>query len=72
MYSTQRFKSNNNSFIIFQPENILFDSREPDANLKVIDFGASEKMIDSSALTKKIGTPYYVAPEVLSEPGYDE
>lgn len=29
-------------------------------------------MINSSTLTKKIGTPYYVAPEVLSEPGYDE
>ncbi|CAK91960.1 unnamed protein product (macronuclear) [Paramecium tetraurelia] len=42
-----------------KPENILFDSRDPDANLKVIDFGASEKMIDSSFLTKKIGTPYY-------------
>ncbi|CAK59936.1 unnamed protein product (macronuclear) [Paramecium tetraurelia] len=55
-----------------KPENILFDSRDPDANLKVIDFGASEKMIDSSFLTKKIGTPYYVAPEVLSDSGYDE
>ncbi|CAD8095563.1 unnamed protein product [Paramecium primaurelia] len=55
-----------------KPENILFDSRDPDANLKVIDFGASEKMIDSSNLTKKIGTPYYVAPEVLSDQGYDE
>ncbi|CAD8113683.1 unnamed protein product [Paramecium sonneborni] len=55
-----------------KPENILFDSRDPDGNLKVIDFGASEKMIDSSFLTKKIGTPYYVAPEVLSDQGYDE
>lgn len=55
-----------------QPENILFDSRDPKANLKVIDFGASEKMVDQSFLTKKIGTPFYVAPEVLSETGYDE
>ncbi|CAD8117798.1 unnamed protein product [Paramecium sonneborni] len=55
-----------------KPENILFDSRDKDGNLKVIDFGASEKMIDQSFLTKKIGTPYYVAPEVLSDKGYDE
>ncbi|CAD8148972.1 unnamed protein product [Paramecium octaurelia] len=54
-----------------KPENILFDSIDPDANLKVIDFGASEKMINQSCLTKKVGTPYYVAPEVISEPGYD-
>ncbi|CAD8068194.1 unnamed protein product [Paramecium sonneborni] len=55
-----------------KPENILFDSKDPDANLKVIDFGASEKMVNESYLTKKVGTPYYVAPEVISEPGYDQ
>ena len=37
----------------------------------MIDFGASEKMVNQSYLTKKVGTPYYVAPEVISEPGYD-
>ncbi|KAM3133795.1 hypothetical protein pb186bvf_014058 [Paramecium bursaria] len=48
-----------------KPENILFDSKAPNANLKLIDFGASEKMIENQSLTRKIGTPYYVAPEVL-------
>ncbi|CAD8067435.1 unnamed protein product [Paramecium sonneborni] len=55
-----------------KPENILFDSKDPEANLKVIDFGASEKMVNESNLTKKVGTPYYVAPEVISEPEYDK
>jgi len=49
----------------------LFDSKETNANLKVIDFGASEKMVENTSLTKKIGTPYYVAPEVLDNTGYD-
>jgi len=39
-----------------KPENILFESRKPDSNLKVIDFGASEKMAEDSPLMKKIGT----------------
>lgn len=47
-----------------QPENILFDNHDIDSNLKIIDFGASEKIM-SKKLTTKIGTPYYLAPEVL-------
>lgn len=49
----------------------MFDSRDPKANLKIIDFGASEKMINEK-LTKKVGTPYYVAPEVIKSTSYDE
>ncbi|CAD8065639.1 unnamed protein product [Paramecium sonneborni] len=54
-----------------KPENILFDDKDINSNLKIIDFGASEKMI-SKKLTTKIGTPYYLAPEILRPNGYDE
>ena len=47
-----------------KPENILFDSTRPDASIKVIDFGASAKLQPNSRLTRRLGTPYYVAPEV--------
>ncbi|CAD8157623.1 unnamed protein product [Paramecium pentaurelia] len=54
-----------------KPENILFDDNDINSNLKIIDFGASEKMI-SKKLTTKIGTPYFLAPEILRPNGYDE
>ncbi|CAD8062104.1 unnamed protein product [Paramecium sonneborni] len=54
-----------------KPENILFDTLDINSNLRVIDFGASEKMM-SKKLTTKIGTPYFLAPEILKSNGYDE
>lgn len=50
-----------------KPENILFDSNKPDACLKIIDFGCSAKLSkDGDNLSKRVGTPFYVAPEVLA------
>lgn len=37
-----------------------------DLNLKIIDFGASCYYSKNEILTFKIGTPYYIAPEVLN------
>ena len=50
-----------------KPENVLFESDEPDADLKLVDFGLSTKVMDSEEyyLQSKVGTPLYVAPEVL-------
>mmetsp|Transcript_22576 Transcript_22576/g.22326 ORF Transcript_22576/g.22326 Transcript_22576/m.22326 type:complete len:469 (+) Transcript_22576:13-1419(+) len=48
-----------------KPENLLLDTGAPDANLKVIDFGTAQFFNHGSVLTEKIGTPYYIAPEVL-------
>ena len=47
-----------------KPENFLFASRDPGAEIKVIDFGMSIKN-QASDLTTLVGTPYYLAPEVL-------
>ncbi|KAL4446120.1 hypothetical protein ABPG74_021659 [Tetrahymena malaccensis] len=55
-----------------KPENILFDSKATNSNLKVIDFGASTKFDHNEKLTKRIGTPFYVAPEILTKKPYDE
>lgn len=54
-----------------KPENILFDSKKANASIKIIDFGASAKLSKDVKLSKRIGTPFYVAPEVLAA-RYDE
>lgn len=49
-----------------KPENFLFLAEDEQAPIKIIDFGLSRH--DDSALgimQTKVGTPYYVAPEVL-------
>lgn len=54
-----------------KPENILFENSTKSSNLKLIDFGIAIKREDNSKLTTRIGTPYYIAPEVLCK-SYDE
>lgn len=48
-----------------KPENILFESQEADSDIKLIDFGLSRKYNSSEKMHTILGTPYYVAPEVL-------
>ncbi|CAG9321820.1 unnamed protein product [Blepharisma stoltei] len=48
-----------------KPENFLLDTTEPDANLKVIDFGTAQFFRPGEYMSQKFGTPYYIAPEVL-------
>ncbi|WOG82821.1 hypothetical protein DCAR_0101989 [Daucus carota subsp. sativus] len=53
-----------------KPENVLFDSRD---RLKLADFGSAEWFgCGSEMMSGIVGTPYYVAPEVLSGQDYDE
>ncbi|KAL7531110.1 hypothetical protein ACHAXR_003852 [Thalassiosira sp. AJA248-18] len=50
-----------------KPENILFETAEDDSPVKIIDFGLSRKhyaKLDAPMRTV-VGTPYYIAPEVL-------
>lgn len=47
-----------------KPDNFLFLTKEKDSMLKMIDFGLAERF-DKNRLTEAVGTPYYVAPEVL-------
>ena len=54
-----------------KPENILFESLKPDAEIKLIDFGLSRKYSKDEKMHIILGTPYYVASEVLKGE-YDE
>jgi calcium-dependent protein kinase len=53
-----------------KPENILFEYKGKKPEIKIIDFGLS-KYFAVNKMTTKIGTPYYVSPEIL-EGKYDK
>ena len=46
-----------------KPENMLFEKSSK--RLKLIDFGISTKLAPGENLNQRVGTPYYIAPEVL-------
>jgi calcium-dependent protein kinase len=48
-----------------KPENIIINPET--LHVKIIDFGLSAFYSDFQQLSTKVGTPYYVAPEVLSK-----
>jgi calcium-dependent protein kinase len=48
-----------------KPENILFESKTSFSDIKIIDFGLSRKVIKEDDLHSVVGSPFYVAPEVL-------
>ena len=54
-----------------KPENILFSSPSPNAEIKLVDFGLSRKYQTNEKMHTILGTPYYIAPEVL-QGEYDE
>jgi calcium-dependent protein kinase len=45
-----------------KPENIIFTDRLKQT-VKIVDFGLSKQQM--AGMTTRIGTPYYVSPEVL-------
>jgi len=45
-------------------ENILLTS---EGEIKIIDFGLSKKQTDCTLFNSRCGTPYYIAPEVISQ-----
>jgi calcium-dependent protein kinase len=55
-----------------KPDNFLFKSSDADSTIKLIDFGLSRKYQIGSKMKSVLGTPYYVAPEILEKRGYTE
>ncbi|KAK7337956.1 hypothetical protein VNO77_18550 [Canavalia gladiata] len=52
-----------------KPDNLLFDSAN---NLKLSDFGSAEWFGEGRSMSGVVGTPYYVAPEVVMGREYEE
>lgn len=55
-----------------KPDNFLFKSLDPESPIKLIDFGLSKKYQIGNKMTSVLGTPYYVAPEIIDKRGYSE
>lgn len=53
-----------------KPENILFENNSDFSDIKIIDFGLSRKLYNEDDMHSIVGSPFYVAPEVL-EGNYD-
>lgn len=49
-------------------ENVMFESREDDAEIKIIDFGLANKSVPGAGeeMSEGVGTMYTIAPEVLT------
>ena len=54
-----------------KPENLLLLDKSENSPIKVIDFGMSVIYKDNDCMYERVGTAYYIAPEVL-EGFYDE
>ena len=54
-----------------KPENILLEANKNFDQIKIIDFGTSLTYDPKRPLREKLGTPYYIAPEVLKK-SYNE
>lgn len=54
-----------------KPDNFLFKTKHSNSAVKLIDFGLSKRVQHGGKLKSILGTPYYVAPEVLDKKGYD-
>lgn len=50
-----------------KPENVLLEENKQFDQIKVIDFGTAQPYRPGQKLTETIGTPYYIAPEVLAK-----
>jgi len=55
-----------------KPENLLLKGGANDTDVMLSDFGLSKIVGVESMMETACGTPYYVAPEVLSATGYDK
>lgn len=49
-----------------KPENFLFKTADDESDIKIIDFGLSRFVDGNNTMNTRVGTPYYIAPEVLN------
>lgn len=53
-----------------KPENVLLFNAKSDSDIKLCDFGFSTICEDGATLTDRLGTPNYVAPEIILKHPY--
>lgn len=58
---------NNICHLDLKPENCVYFNKDPNSEIKLIDFGLSTVASEEDILHDVRGTPYYIAPEVLSK-----
>nr|AAI34811.1 Zgc:158623 protein [Danio rerio] len=58
--------NNNVVHLDLKPQNILLTSESPLGDIKIVDFGLSRLLSNSHEVREIMGTPEYVAPEVLN------
>ncbi|XP_046893779.1 serine/threonine kinase 17a like [Hypomesus transpacificus] len=57
---------NNVVHLDLKPQNILLTSARPLGDIRIVDFGLSRRMDSVTEVREILGTPEYVAPEILS------
>jgi serine/threonine protein kinase len=55
-----------------KPKNLLLMSDDNDSFIKLADFGFAARVHYPKSLTKQCGTPFFVAPEILTRRPYDQ
>ena len=55
-----------------KPENFLLSDRTPAAVVKMADFGLSTFFRRGEPEKEAVGSPFYMAPEMLTKHGYGE
>jgi len=55
-----------------KPENLLSSGDDDNEVIKIIDFGLAKKLGAKHHLNSRVGSPGYVAPEVISDESYDQ
>jgi len=43
-----------------------------ETSVKLIDFGFAQRISGKDCLSRRCGTPYFIAPEIIEERSYDE
>jgi len=58
--------ANNIAHRDIRPESIMLQDKSNTTDIKIVDFGSAVKYKKGTPLTTKVGSPYYIAPEVLN------
>lgn len=64
--------ANNVAHLDLKSKNLVLTSPDDDTKIKLIDFGFAQRVTGPNCLTRRCGTPYFVAPEIIRKEAYDQ